>query len=50
MWYVLGVAAVLLGGAVMFDVVDFMPWGFVAAGLFYGCVKLQPKFPPRAYK
>lgn len=30
MWYLAWVVTVLLGGAVAFDVVDFMPWGFVA--------------------
>lgn len=30
MWYVAWVLTVLLGGAVIFDVVNFMPWGFVA--------------------
>jgi hypothetical protein len=43
MWYLAWVATVLLGGAVVFDVVDFMPWGFVALLLGAIAVKLTER-------
>lgn len=33
MWYLLGWAALLLGGLVVFDVLDFFIWGFIALAL-----------------
>jgi hypothetical protein len=40
-WYWLGIAGIVLAGAVAFDVLDFFYWGFIAAGLIFASYKLS---------
>lgn len=46
-WYWLGIAGIVIGGAVVFDVLDFMYWGVIAAGLIFASYLLEQQNSPR---